>query len=131
MIDAELLRVWLDAVPNELSLPFRRGPRPPEFANADRIGIVTMLEGPGERLEGAGDMASFQLRLVAREFETEKLRRSAFAIDSALRFGDWPLDVWGTHVISVDRAGGAPSELQEDELDRVAYVCTYNALETI
>lgn len=131
MIDADLLQVWLQAIPNELNLPFKRGPRPPEYGNGDRLGIVTMLEGPGETLEGVGDVASFQLRLIAREFEVAELRRTAFAIDEALRFGDWPSDQWGTHVVWVARAGGGPSELQEDELDRVAYVCTYNALETI
>jgi hypothetical protein len=97
----------------------------------DLVAVVTMLEGPGESLEGIGDYSSFQVRLVARETEQDQLRRSAFQVDSALRFGDFPSELWGTWVVSVQRAGGAPSELQTDEHDRVSYVCTYNAFETI
>jgi hypothetical protein len=131
MIDPALLAQWLTAVPTELNLPFVHGPRQPEFGAADRLGLIVMLEGPGETLEGVGDVRSFQVRLVTREYEREALGRAANAVDLALRFGDFPADLWGTHIVWVNRAGGAPSELQEDELDRVAYVCTYNALETI
>jgi hypothetical protein len=131
MIDPELLRVWLQEVPNDLSMEFVEGPRVPEFLRGDDIGVVTMLEGPGYTLEGSGGFGSFQLRLVARERDQDKLRRTAFQLDNALLFGDYPVDIWGTWITSVDRTGGEPSPLQEDEHDRVAYVCSYIAHETV
>jgi hypothetical protein len=131
MLDPELLKDWLNLVPNTLSIPFVRGPRSPEFSHADLIGVVTMLEGLGESLEGIGDHPSFQLRLTARENQQADLYRSAHQIDDALRFGDYPADLWGTWIVAVTRSGGGPSELQADEHDRVSYVCTYNAFETV
>lgn len=131
MLDPGLLIAWLNELPNELGLKVSRGPREPEFGRADLVGVLTMLEGPGESLEGIGDIASFQLRLTARERLQDGLRRIAFLFDEELRFGDYPADLWGTWVVSVSRAGGAPSELQTDEHDRVSYVCTYNVFETI
>lgn len=131
MLDAALLRDWLNAVPLDLDVPFERGPRVREFGNADISGLVTMVPGPGELMDGVGDYSSFQVRLTSREANQEQLRKSAFQLDTALRFGDYPADLWGTWIVSVERTGGAPSELETDEHDRVSYVCTYNAFETI
>jgi hypothetical protein len=130
MINTELLVTWLAAVPTELTMVVVSGPRHPEFGRGDRLVIVTALGGIGTTLEGAGDTASFQLRLVSREHEREALQKTAFQLDTALLFGDYPADLWGTTVQHVDRSGGGPESSQEDELDRVAYVCTYIAHET-
>jgi hypothetical protein len=131
MIDPALLVTWLNGVALELEIPFKRGPRQPEFGNGDLLGLVTMLEGSGESLEGIGAGPSFQLRIVGREHQQDALYRSAHAVDAALRFGDYPAELWGTQVVTVNWSGGGPSELLEDEYDRIAYVCTYNVLEAI
>lgn len=130
MIELPSLITWLDAITTELDLKFVKGPRAPEFLRGDRVAVVTPLEGPGLTLEGAGSVASFQIRVVAREFEEDELRKSAFQLDDALLFGDYPANLWGTRIQYVSRTGGEPSSLQEDEHDRVAYVCSYIAHET-
>jgi len=130
MIDTELLVTWLAAVSTELDLGFVSGPRPPEFVNHDRIAVVTAFGGTGFTLEGAGEVSSFHLRLVSREHERAKLQKTAFQLDTALVFGDYPADLWGTTIQYVDRSGGGPESSEEDELDRVSYVCTYIAHET-
>lgn len=129
MIDLPLLVAWLDSVDTVLDLKFVKGPRAPEFLRGDRVAVVTPLEGPGLTLEGAGSVASFQLRIVAREHDEDALRKSAFQVDEALLFGSYPADLWGTRIQYVDRTGGEPSSLVEDEHDRVAYVCSYIAHE--
>lgn len=131
MLDPDLFGAWLNAVPTELNIPFEHGPRVREFGAADVTGLFTLLEGPGDSLEGVGDHISFQLRATAREYQQNALYRSFRTVDDALRFGDYPADLWGTWIVSVSRSGGAPSELPTDEHDRVSYVCTYNAFETI
>jgi hypothetical protein len=130
MIDLDLLATWLTAVPTELQLQFKPGPRLEEFQRGDRLGLVLGLSGIGLTLEGGGDVASFQIRTVAREFEEAKLRKSIFQIDNALLFSAYPADVWGTRIQWVDRSGGQPESQQQDALDRVAYVCSYIAHET-
>jgi hypothetical protein len=129
MIDADLRLAWFKELELPSSFGWFNGPRQPEYGNGDLVGLVTDLEGPGEDLEGMGDWGSFQVRLVGREFELPNLRASAFLVDSSLRFGDYPADLWGTRIRTVTRTGGQPSVLLEDDLDRVAYVCTYLAHE--
>lgn len=129
MIDMVALAQWLDAVPTELDLRFSASSRQEEFGRGDLVGQVTAQPGPGLILEGMGSVASFQIKAVAREHQEPALRVSAFQLDDALLFGPFPAEVWGTRVISVDRLGGEPSSLPEDELDRVAYVCSYIAYE--
>lgn len=130
MIDIVALCAWTTAVPTELGFEFVPGPREPEYGQGDLVGVITPLEGPGLVLEGAGDRSSFQVKLVSREFQANELQRAAFAIDQALVFGDYPAELWGTQVQFVTRTGGQPSVIQEDEHDRVAYVCSYIAHET-
>lgn len=130
MIDLGLLIVWLDAVPTSLEYRFVRGPREPEYGRGDQVGVVTPVGGPGLTLEGAGELSGFQVKLTGREFQHDLIRRSAYEIDTALLFGDYGTDLWGTRVQYVDRTGEPPSALQEDNLDRVAYVCTYLVHET-
>jgi hypothetical protein len=52
-------------------------------------------------------------------------------VDDALLFGvNLPDQLWGTRIQYIDRLGGEPAPVQEDELDRVAYLCSYVAHET-
>lgn len=130
MIDLDDLVTWLTAVPTELDYSFRKGPRQPEFGQADLVALVTPLEGPGLTLDGLGSVSSFQIKLVAREHQETACRKSAFQIDDALLFSDTPGDLWGTWIQYVNRLGGEPASLEEDEHDRIAYVCSYVAHET-
>jgi hypothetical protein len=130
MIDYTLFVAWLDAIPTTLDYRFRQGPREEEFGRADLVATVTPLPGPGLSLDGLGNQPSFQIKLTGRERQADDIRKTAFEIDTALLWGAYPFDAWGTYVQYVDRTGGEPSVLQEDEHDRVAYVCTYVAHET-
>lgn len=130
MIDTDALVTWVNAISTEIEMKFVKGPRNPEFLKADLVGTITPLEGAGLTLEAAGSLSSFQIRMQSREHQESALRKSAFQIDEALVFGDWPADVWGTRIQYVGRTGGEPAILQEDEFDRVAYVCSYVAHET-
>lgn len=127
MIDPAPLIVWLNAIPLPVGVSYKwvRGPRVPEFGQADLVAVVTPLEGPGLALESAANLSSFQLQLTGREFVHDTIQKAAFAIDDALVLGDYPADLWGTRVQYVTRTGGAPAPIQEDEHDRIAYVCSY------
>lgn len=129
MIDDEKLRVWLEAIVDDLAVPFVVGPRIPEFGRNDVLGVVTPSPGAGLVLEGISDVAGFQIRMVAREKSYVKLKASAFQIHRALVFADFPGSMWGTWVTSITPAGGGPvPELGDGrDLDRVAFVCTYLA----
>lgn len=108
-----------------------KGPREPEFGNGDRLAVVTPLGGAGVSLEGVGDQPGFQVRMMAREFELAELKLSVYAVDRELLLGQqFPADIWGTRIQYVTRTGGGPSPLQEDEFDRVVYVCSYAVHET-
>lgn len=131
MIDLDALASWLDEVPTTLDFKFVAKTRQEEFGRGDLLAQVTPLPGAGLVLDGLGNASSFQVRLVAREYQESDLRRSAFQLDDALLFGTYPADLWGTRVVYVDRIGGEPSSLEEDQLDRVAYVCSYVALEVL
>lgn len=131
MIAITPLVAWFEALALPVEFKFFPGPRVPEFGKGDRIGVVTPLAGPGETLEGIGENSSFQVALIGREHAAADLQAAAFQVDSLLLFGDYPADLWGTFVQSVSRVGGQPSPIQEDEHDRVRYVCSYIAHETV
>lgn len=129
VIDDDLLRQWLEALPTELDLRWKIGPRVPEFGNNDRFGVVTPSPGAGLTLEGVNLVAGFQLRMVARELDYSKLKLTAYQIHAALLFADIPAMLWGTWVTSIATAGGEPVPEPADgrDLDRVAFTCTYLA----
>ena len=62
MIDLEALVAWFNAVNTDLAYTFVAGPRVPEFGNADVLGVVTPLEGPGLTLDGLASVASSTAR---------------------------------------------------------------------
>lgn len=127
MLDDQALADWLTAIPTDLTVEFQVGPYRPEFMKADTIGLVTPTAGPGEIREGLWDGAAFQIQLVGRDRDRAALKSSAFQIDQALRFGDFPAQLWGTWVTAVGRVGSGPTPLQEDEHQRQAWTCTYFA----
>lgn len=125
MIDYDLLIEWLNAVPTELGHQFILGPRQPEFQLDDRVGLITPQPGLGLAMDGIANVAGFDLKLVAREHQHMKLRRTAFAFDAALLYGPSQGPIWGTQVQYVSRTGGEPGSFPEDDHDRVAYICSY------
>jgi hypothetical protein len=129
VIDDELLRGWLQGVTTTLDVPYHLGPRIPEFGRGDVLGVVTPTPGAGLALEGINEVASFQLRWVARERDYAQLKTHAYEVHRALLFADLPADLWGTRVIWVNAAGGGPSPENPDgrDLDRVMFTCTYLA----
>lgn len=129
MIDDELQRAWLDAVSTDLDIEWVVGPRIPEFGNADLLGVLTPVAGPGPTLEGINTVVGFQLRMVAREHDYAKLKATAYTVHKALLFADVPADLWGTRVVWISTAGGDPNPEPADgrDLDRVAFTCTYLA----
>lgn len=129
MIDDELQRQWLEAVVDELSVPYFNGPRIPEFGNGDLFGVVTPVSGPGPVLEGINTVVGFQIRWVARLHAYAALKRSVWTTHKALLFADVPNDLWGTRVVWVNTAGGDPVPDNPDGLDkdRAQFVCTYLA----
>lgn len=129
MIDDAALAAWLTATVDDLGVPFVVGPRIPEFGRADILGVVTGAPGLGLTMEGINNIEAFQLRLVGRERDYQKLKTSAYQVHRALMFANFPGSLWGTWVTSVTTAGGGPvPELGDGtDLDRVAFVCTYLA----
>jgi len=129
VIDDAALAAWLTAATDDLAIPFVIGPRIPEFGKADIFGVMTGAPGLGLELEGINNIEAFQLRLVARERDYQRLKTSAYQVHRALMFADFPGPLWGTWVTSITTAGGGPvPELGDgSDLDRVAFVCTYLA----
>lgn len=129
MIDDELQRQWLDAVPTTLEIGWSVGPRIPEFGNGDVIGVVTPVSGPGPVMEAINTVVGFQIRVVARETDYAALKTSAYQIHKALLFANVPAQLWGGWVTSITTAGGDPAAELGDptDKDRVAFICTYLA----
>lgn len=127
MIDDELQRQWLEAVVNDLDVPFFTGPRIPEFGRGDVLGVCTPTAGPGPVLEGIDTVVGFQIRMVARLHAYAQLKLSAWQIHKALLFADVPADLWGTRVVWVNAVAGDPVPEPADgvDKDRVAFTCSY------
>ena len=96
----------------------------------DRIAVVTTIGGPGEFLEGAGDVAGFQLLIRGRQ-DPKSLDSTAeddaLTADRLIRFGAPPGDVTpGVRLLPVTRSGGRPVPIpNEDDGDRITFTCTY------
>lgn len=127
MIDDQALADWLTAVPTDLVVKFRVGPYRPEFAQADLVGLVTPTAGPGLIEDGIWDVQGFQIEIVGRDRDRAGIKSSAFQIDQALVFGDYPAMLWGTWVRVAYRSGSAPTSQQLDEHQRQSFICTYLA----
>lgn len=130
MIDEVALHAWLKQLTIDrcpLTVPFEAGPWINEFANADVAGSVTMLPGYGLANDGLFDQPQFQVLVRAREHQQPELRRTVEIIDKALIREVDGMQLWGTWVVIVGRAGGAPTSFQQDTRERRAYVCTYFA----
>lgn len=120
----EQLRQWLADVPNDLKIPFTKGPEVREFMDADVRGSVSRSPA-GEGVvteEGALDQAGILILVSARKEQYEQLERSIYQIDAALRSVNME-SLWGTLVNSVERIGTISSTYEEPE--RESFVATY------
>lgn len=127
MIQTSLLAQWLTDTTSstELKPKFVPGPRTPEFVKADTLGVVTLMPGPGLALEGTFDQTAFQVELVGRERDQDRIEQAFAVLDKAIVWLDVPANLWGTRVVQADRVGGGPSSSQIDEHQRIAYTCSY------
>lgn len=132
MISLKLLVEWHRALVLPIEFGWFPGPREPEYGVGDNVAVITPSQGPALDLEGVGDWSVFQTKLVGKEHQYDDLQKSAFEADRQLvRELTLPADLWGTRVVTVDRVGGQPDMLQEDEHDRIAFVCSYLVHELI
>lgn len=133
MISTRLLADWLTTSASATALAPKvvPGPRAPEFSKADTVGLVTMLPGAGLALEGLFDQPAFQLELIGRERDQDKLEDAFTVLDRALIWLDVPADLWGVRVVQVGRTGGGPAATQQDEHQRVSYACSYWAMASL
>lgn len=130
MIDEDAMHTWLQEFTQSrcpLTVPFETGPELSEYGNADVAGSVTMLPGYGLANDGLFDQPQFQVRIRAREHQLTELRQTFAELDRALIREVDGVQLWGTWIVLVGRAGGQPVPLQEDTRERRSYVCTYFA----
>ncbi len=130
MINTQLLAQWLTTQASATALAPRivSGPRAPEFVKADIIGLVTPLPGAGLALEGLFDYPAFQIELIGRERDQDKIESAFTTLDRALVWLDLPSTLWGVRVVQLDRVGGGPAATQQDEHQRISYTCSYWAM---
>lgn len=122
---------WHEGLALPITFGWVPGPREPEFGNGDNIGIITPGPSPGEDLEGIGDWFGFQVKLIGTEIQLGELQDAAMTVDTELRFGQYPIAMWGAWVRAVMRSGGPPAPIQEDEHNRIAFVGNYLVHELI
>lgn len=130
MIDEDAMHTWLREFTEArcpLTVPFETGPELSEFGEADVAGSVTMLPGYGLDDSGLFDQPQFQIRIRVREHQLPELRATFTELDRALIREIDGVQLWGSWIVLVGRAGGQPVPLQEDTRERRSYVCTYFA----
>lgn len=129
MIDQQLQADWMNDLVESLigGRPFVPGPREPEFGVGDFIGVITPSLGLGLQRAGLWDVEGFQVKFVGKERDRARTNQVMSLVDRELIEMDVPLSLWGSWITSVDRAGSPPTQLQEDEHLRIAWVCTYFA----
>lgn len=105
--------------------PVYPGPYRPDMD--DRLFVATPVSGPGETMEGLGDIGGFQLFTRGDQGDPASGELLAKRADRRIRFGPMPYLVPGTGLVlgRVLRSGGPPTGLPEDDGDRVPFVCTY------
>lgn len=102
------------------------GPYIPDMP--DRVGVVTPTAGPGETMDGVGDISGFQLLTRGEQNQPVTAELLAHQADRRIRFSAFPIDVaaGGLRLLRVLRPGGGPAVLaMEDDGDRTSLVCTY------
>ena len=110
-----------------VDLPVFPGPWLPKMP--DELAAVTPISGPGETLQGAGDVAGFQLRIRGRQDITGASpngEANALAADRLILTAPLPALVGGVQLLPVTRSGGRPAPLPDpDGGDRLSFTCTY------
>lgn len=107
------------------TVPVIKGPQLPP--NPGRFVLVSSTSGPGLDSEEIVDTQGFQLRVVGDQHDYESAEDLAWNLDrEIIRFGAHSKMVDDTWVVSIKRAGSAPSVLEQDEAFRWHLVCTYN-----
>jgi Domain of unknown function (DUF4082)/PKD domain len=136
-LDWQQLADWctLQLVGTDLAPEFVVGPETKKHQMPDTLGFVTPTPGAGNQTEGVVQFPTFQVRIRTLAEYVPQALAQAQILDRALLFGDWSGpggSIWGTQILSVDRTGGGPIPLMEDDAhDRVSVVCTYFAQEAI
>lgn len=94
----------------------------------DQVGVVTPTAGPGETMDGVGDISGFQLLTRGEQNQPATAELLAHQADRRIRFSSFPTDVagGGLRLLRTMRSGGGPAVLaMEDDGDRTSLVCTY------
>lgn len=111
-----------------VNLPVRPGPY--VDAEPDRLAVVTTIPGPGQSMQGVADTGGFQLLIRGRQDPTSRdpsAEQDALAADRLILRAPLPAEVTpGVRLMPVVRSGGRPAPVpQEDDGDRISFVCTY------
>lgn len=110
-----------------VNLPLFKGPYLPD--EPDRLGLVTTIPGPGLQAEGVIDVGGFQLLIRGRQDPKSRdstAERDALAADRLILRAPLPAEVApGVRLLPVNRSGGRPTPLPQEDGDRIAFVCTY------
>lgn len=130
MIDEDAMHTWLQQFTADrcpLTVPFETGPDISEYGIGDVAGCVTMQPGYGLDDSGLFDQPQFEIRIRTAEHQLADLRTTFAELDRALIREIDGVELWGTWIVLVGRAGGQPVPLQENTRERRSYVCTYFA----
>lgn len=100
------------------------GPYIPEAPDVQAV--VTTISGPGETMQGIGEVTGFQLRTQGSQRSTTSPEDAALAADRLILTAPLPALVGGVWLQPVVRSGGRPAPFPlRDTGDRVAYTATY------
>lgn len=128
MIDAQALVNWCGALVSEVDQAPQAalGPMRPELEFPDNLVLVTMLSGSGTEMEGVVRRPAFQVSVRGLFPYYSQLQAQANTIDLALMFGNWPLNLWGTRILTAEHVGGEPAPRMDDmQSQRVVFDCSY------
>ena len=109
-----------------LDLPLYSGPYIPE--TPPLLGVVTLISGAGESMEGIADTPGFMLLVRGEPNQPVTAETAALRADQLIRFAPFPMDVagGGFRLIRTMRSGGAPAVLGgEDDGDSTTLTCNY------